>query len=98
MLSIHKMNIFASVNCKSCTRFIDVILGVSEGFYVNKKRAQDSHPSLVIDVVLKNAYRIIPVGPGVRDHFIIHLIISGKGCFTVNGKIHANFWAIPCSV
>lgn len=27
-------------------------------------------------------------GPGVRDHYIIHLIISGKGCFTANGKTH----------
>lgn len=27
-------------------------------------------------------------GPGVRDHYIIHLILSGKGSFTVNGKTH----------
>lgn len=27
-------------------------------------------------------------GPGVRDHYIIHLIISGKGRFTVNGHTH----------
>ncbi len=27
-------------------------------------------------------------GPGVRDHFIIHIILSGKGNFVVNGKTY----------
>ncbi len=25
-------------------------------------------------------------GPGVRDHFIIHLVLTGRGIYTVNGK------------
>lgn len=27
-------------------------------------------------------------GPGVRDHYIIHVILSGKGCFTVDGQTY----------
>lgn len=27
-------------------------------------------------------------GPGIRDHYLIHYIISGKGRYTVNGKVH----------
>lgn len=27
-------------------------------------------------------------GPGIRDHYLIHYIISGKGRYTVNGSVH----------
>ena len=27
-------------------------------------------------------------GPGIRDHYLIHYIISGKGRYTVNGEVH----------
>lgn len=27
-------------------------------------------------------------GPGIRNHYLIHYIISGKGTYTVNGKTH----------
>lgn len=27
-------------------------------------------------------------GPGIRDHYLIHYIISGKGSYTVGGKTH----------
>ena len=27
-------------------------------------------------------------GPGIRDHYLIHYIISGKGHYTLNGKKH----------
>jgi AraC-like DNA-binding protein len=27
-------------------------------------------------------------GPGIRDHYLIHYVISGKGSYQVNGKIH----------
>ncbi|HHY64839.1 MAG TPA: AraC family transcriptional regulator [Clostridiaceae bacterium] len=27
-------------------------------------------------------------GPGVRDHYIIHIVSSGKGIYTVNGKTY----------
>ncbi len=27
-------------------------------------------------------------GPGVRDHYIVHVILSGKGFFTLNGQTH----------
>lgn len=27
-------------------------------------------------------------GPGVRDHYIIHLVLTGRGSYTVNGQIY----------
>lgn len=27
-------------------------------------------------------------GPGVRDHFLIHHIVSGRGCYEVNGSVY----------
>lgn len=27
-------------------------------------------------------------GPGIRDHYLIHYIISGKGCYFVRGRTH----------
>lgn len=27
-------------------------------------------------------------GPGIRDHYLIHLVVSGKGTYTVDGKSH----------
>lgn len=28
-------------------------------------------------------------GPGIRDHYLIHLVVSGKGTYTVEGKSHS---------
>ncbi len=28
-------------------------------------------------------------GPGVRDHFLLHFIVKGKGTYTVNGEVHS---------
>lgn len=28
-------------------------------------------------------------GPGVRDHYSLHVILSGQGCFTLNGSTYA---------
>lgn len=28
-------------------------------------------------------------GPGIRDHYLIHYVISGKGLYSVNGSTHA---------
>ena len=27
-------------------------------------------------------------GPGVRDHYLIHLVVAGKGVYQVNGASH----------
>ena len=27
-------------------------------------------------------------GPGVRDHYLIHLVVAGKGVYQVNGALH----------
>lgn len=38
-------------------------------------------------------------GPAVRDHYILHLVTSGKGCFTILGKTYTvcagEFFFIP---
>ena len=28
-------------------------------------------------------------GPGIRDHYLIHHILSGKGYYSVGGKVYA---------
>ena len=33
-------------------------------------------------------------GPGIRDHYLIHLVVSGKGTFEVGGK---TFEVVPTS-
>ncbi|NLX64600.1 MAG: AraC family transcriptional regulator [Clostridiaceae bacterium] len=56
-----------------------------EKYYISKKENTD------LNVYRCGIEECLPNhswGPGVRDHYIIHLIISGKGCFTVNGKTH----------
>ena len=27
-------------------------------------------------------------GPGIRDHYLIHLVVAGKGTYKVNGKTY----------
>ena len=37
-------------------------------------------------------------GPGIRDHYLIHLVVSGKGVFEVGGRtlslIHIWRWSV----
>ena len=37
---------------------------------------------------MNTASRAIPWGPGVRDHYLIHLVVAGKGVYQVNGALH----------
>jgi AraC-like DNA-binding protein len=61
------------------------ILALLEKYYISKKDNTD------LNVYRCGIEECLPEhswGPGVRDHYIIHVIISGRGCFTVNGHTH----------
>ena len=34
------------------------------------------------------AFPAIPGAPGIRDHYLIHLVVSGKGSYKVGGKTY----------
>jgi AraC-like DNA-binding protein len=54
-----------------------------EKYYISKKDNTD------LNVYRCGFEECIPEhswGPGVRDHYNVHVILSGKGCFIVNGK------------
>lgn len=61
------------------------MIALLEKYYISRKNNTD------LNVYRCGIEECLPDhswGPGVRDHYIIHVIISGKGCFTVNGQTH----------
>jgi len=61
------------------------MVALLEKYYISKKDNTDLN---VYRCGIEECMPNHSWGPGVRDHYIIHLIISGKGCFTSNGKTH----------
>ncbi len=61
------------------------MIGLLEKYYISRKDNTDLN---VYRCGIEECLPDYSWGPGVRDHYIIHLIISGKGCFTVNGNTY----------
>ncbi|NLB78217.1 MAG: AraC family transcriptional regulator [Clostridiaceae bacterium] len=61
------------------------MMSLLEKYYISKKDNTD------LNVYRCGIEECLPYhswGPGVRDHYIIHVILSGKGSFFVNGQTH----------
>lgn len=54
-----------------------------------KQADTDSVGLSVFNCGLQRCERGYTWGPGVRDHYLIHYVVSGKGSYTVNGAVYA---------
>ncbi len=60
-------------------------MGVGLFKYSNKTKTRESLPIAIYNSGIQQCAPGYTWGPGLRDHFLIHHVISGKGVFTVSG-------------
>ena len=66
--------------------------GKAVGFFVDNLHLEDLNP---INCGWHQRDSLRRFGPGIRDHYILHYVLSGKGTFTCGGPIR---WRLPgCS-
>lgn len=56
--------------------------------YSYKTKTRESLPIAIYNSGMQQCPPGYTWGPGLRDHFLIHHVISGKGTYTVNGVVH----------
>ena len=63
-------------------------MGVGLFKYSNKTKTRESLPIAIYNSGIQQCAPGYTWGPGLRDHFLIHHVISGKGVFTVSGATY----------
>ena len=63
-------------------------MGIGLFKYSNKTKTRESLPIAIYNSGIQQCAPGYTWGPGLRDHFLIHHVISGKGVFTVSGATY----------